>query len=345
MRLQFSIGLSTMIVDGYAAHAAREAYAAAGELAAGFSDVGQIFPVMAGIFGYYVVAGDVAGSARMAARMSEMTAQDVPSPFLLMSRLAEGFVHHSRGDQAAAHETLERAIALYDPAQQPLYLAIYGMDPGINALAQSARTFWLLGQPDRALERAVHTVDLARRLDHRPSLAFAQTLKAIVHQMRGEAADALACADETIALCDEHGILQERAWMLPLRGWALAATGHTDDGIALTRNAVAAYVASGAQHTLPYYYTLLAEELLAAGMLTEATAACDTGLAVSARIGEVAYDAELHRLRGACSTKHTLAAQRDFETAFRIACAQGCRGYESRAAASLALLTDGQAAD
>ena len=340
MRLQFSIGLSTMIVDGYAAPAAREAYAAASELAAGFGDVGQIFPMMSGIFGYYVIAGDVAESARVAARMREMTAYDAPSPFVLMSRLAEGFVQHSRGDQALAHETLERAIALYDPAQHPVYLAIYRMDPGINALAQSARTLWLLGHPDRALERAVYTVDIARRLDHPPSLAFAKTLMAIVLQLRGDAAHALACADETIALCDEHDITQERAWMLPLRGWALAATGQTDDGVALTRKAVAAYVASGAQHTLPYYYTLLAEVLRAAGIATEAVAACDAGLAMSARIGEVAYDAELHRLRGACATKHTLTAQRDFETALRIARAQGCRGYESRAAASLASLID-----
>ena len=234
-----------MIVDGYAAPAAREAYAAAGELAAGFGDVGQIFPVMSGIFGYCVVAGDVAESARIAARMGEMTAHDAPSPFVLMSRLAEGFVQHSRGDQALAHETLERSIALYDPAQHPVYLSIYGMDPGIDWLAQSARTFWLPGCPDRALERAAHTVDVARRLDHPQSLAFAKTLMAIVLQLRGEAVETLACADETIALCDEHGIAQERAWVLPLRGWASAATGRTDDGIALIRKAVAAYVASG----------------------------------------------------------------------------------------------------
>src|SRR5262249_54087896 len=103
--------------------------------------------------------------------------------------------------------------------------------------------------------------------------------------------------------------------------------------------AVAAYVASGAQHTLPYYYMLLAEVLRTAGMATEAAAACDTGLAVSARIGEVAYDAELHRLRGACGT-NTLAAQRDFAAAVRTARAEGCRGYESRAAASLSSLMD-----
>src|SRR5262249_25571415 len=148
------------IVDGYAAPAAREAYAAAGELAARFGDLQQAFPVMAGIFGYYIVAADAAESARMAARMGDMTARHSTSPCLIMSRLAEGFVQHSRGDQALAHETLERAISLYDPSQHSLYLSIYGMDPGINGLAQSARTFWLLGQPDSALERAIYTVDI-----------------------------------------------------------------------------------------------------------------------------------------------------------------------------------------
>ena len=102
---------------------------------------------------------------------------------------------------------------------------------------------------------------------------------------------------------------------------------------------MAAYIASGAQHTLPYYYMLLAEALLAARVPTEAAAACDTGLTVSARIGEVAYDAELHRLRGACA-RNGSAARRDFETALRIARAQGCRSYELRAAASLASLSE-----
>jgi predicted ATPase len=209
----------------------------------------------------------------------------------------------------------------------------------VYALAESARTFWLLGHADEAIARARRVAEVARAFDHPQSLAFAMTFVAIVHQLRGEAADALAWADRTIALCDEHDIAQERAWVLPVRAWALAATGDLKAGIALGRQAIDAYVASGSQHTLPYYHALLADSLLAAGATTEAIAACDAGLAASARMGEIVNDSELHRLRGECllhAGKGEGEARHHFQTALEIARAQGARPYEVRAAHALA---------
>ena len=51
MRLQSSVGFSTMIVDGYAAPEAQAAHAAAAALAARFEDVEAVFPLIAGLFG------------------------------------------------------------------------------------------------------------------------------------------------------------------------------------------------------------------------------------------------------------------------------------------------------
>lgn len=342
MRLQSSVGFSTMIVDGYAAPAAQAAHAAAAALAARFEDAESVFPFIAGLFSYYCISGNMAESARLAARMSEVAHSDAASPLAVMSHLADGLVQHASGDQAAAHATFERAIARYDSANHAMHLALFRIDPGMFSLAQSSRTLWFLGYSDQALERADQAVALARTLGHPGSIAFAMVLLTIVRQFRGEAVEALAIADETIEFCDAHEIGQERAWVLPVRGWAVAALGRTDEGIALTRDAITSYVAAGSQHTLPYYYLLLAETLMAAGSADEALAECETALATSARIGEVAYDSELRRLRVECLLRtgamSSTDAERELDAALRIARAHGARFYELRAATSLASL-------
>jgi tetratricopeptide (TPR) repeat protein len=291
------------------------------------------------LFGYYLVAGDVAESARLAGWMSKVAAGDATAPQAVMSELVEGVVNFARGECAAAHARFEGAISRYQPEQHELHLALFRLDPGVYALAESARTLWLLGQADEAVERARRAMDVARAFEHPQSLAFAMTFVSIVHQLRRDATDALAWTDRTIALCDEHDIAQERAWVLPVRAWALAATGQLNQGIALGRQAIEAYLASGSQHTLPYYYALLADSLLAAGRTTEAIAECDAGLAASARMGEIVYDSELHRLRGECllhAGNGASEARRHFMTALEIARAQGARPYEVRAAHALA---------
>jgi predicted ATPase len=261
---------------------------------------------------------------------------DRASALAVMSDLAGGLVLHASGDQEPAHATFESAIARYDRSHHAMHLALYQLDPGVISLAQSSRTLWLLGFADRALERAREAVAVGRELGHPGSIAFAMVFMAIVRQFRQEPADALTSAEETIAFCDAHDIAQERAWVLPVRGWAIARLGRGGDGVAATREAIASYSVTGAQHTLPYYIALLADALLASGSPREAMTACDEGLRASERIGETAYDAELHRLRGECRLRLEGAAGKDaacdFEAALGIARTQQARSFELRAA-------------
>jgi DNA-binding SARP family transcriptional activator/predicted ATPase len=340
MRLHFSIGFSTMIVDGYGAPEARDAFTNAEALAVRLGDPPAVFPMIAGMFSCYVIAGDAAQIARLAGRMGEIAEGDAASPLAVMSHLAAGLVLHSAGDQAGAQARFERALACYDPTHHAMHLALYRLDAGIFSLAQSSRTLWLTGYADRALARAEEAAAMARGFGHPGSVAFAMTFVAIVRQFRREPEQALARADETISFCDAHDIAQERAWALPVRAWALSMLGKSDEGIPLMREAIAGYAATGAQHTLPYYYSLLADALLAVDSPCDAVAACDEGLRISERIGERAYDAELHRLRAECLLRTGGAsaghAEPELREALSIADAQQSRAYALRAATSLA---------
>ena len=87
---------------------------------------------------------------------------------------------------------------------------------------------------------------------------------------------------------------------------------------------------------------MLAEALALAGKLEEGLAALDDALATTAASGAKGWNAEIHRLRGALTARlpypDPAKAEELFRTALAIAREQGTRGYELRAAMSLARL-------
>jgi predicted ATPase len=90
------------------------------------------------------------------------------------------------------------------------------------------------------------------------------------------------------------------------------------------------------------FLTLLAEALALAGKIEEGLAALDDALGTAAVSGERGWDAEIHRLRGEFTARlpypDPAKAEDSFRTALAIAREQGTRGYELRAATSLARL-------
>ena len=97
---------------------------------------------------------------------------------------------------------------------------------------------------------------------------------------------------------------------------------------------------------LPLIHTvvprLLAEGLALAGKIEEGLAALEDALAKAAISGARGSDAEIHRLRGELTNRlpnpDPAKAEESFRTALAIAREQGTRGYELRAATSLARL-------
>ena len=105
---------------------------------------------------------------------------------------------------------------------------------------------------------------------------------------------------------------------------------------------MAAFEATGARSTTPLYRTLLAEALALAGKIEEGLATLDDALAQAAASGEHGSSAEIHRLRGELTGRlphpDPAKAADSLRTALAIAREQGTRGYELRAAVSLARL-------
>jgi predicted ATPase len=108
------------------------------------------------------------------------------------------------------------------------------------------------------------------------------------------------------------------------------------------RRGIAAATNTGVRAYGAFFLGLVAEALALAGEIEDGLADLDQALARSALSGERWWDAELHRLRGdllyRLSRPDFDHAESSFRAALSIAREQGTKGFELRAATSLARL-------
>jgi len=218
----------------------------------------------------------------------------------------------------------------------------YGRDIGVGTFVQLSWALWHRGYPDQSARAADRALVLSRQLGHAHTLANALSLAGVAAVFARDVATAYAHSNDCVAIASEHGFPQWAANGRVLQGWADCQRGEATTGIALIRDGLAALEATGTRGITPLFLTLLAEALAFAGKIEEALAILDDALATAAVSGGRGWDAEIHRLRGELTARlpypDPAKAEESFRTALAIAREQGTRGYELRAATSLARL-------
>jgi predicted ATPase len=298
------------------------------------------FSVLFGLWISNFVGGAIAAALAHATNfLSSAQSQPSSGPFLVGHRtLATSLI--SSGDYRAALAHLETAASLHRPDEHRDSAFHYGQDIGVSAFVFLSWALWHRGYPDQSARAADRVLAYSRQLGHAHTLAHALALTGIAAVFARDVATARAYGNDCVAIASEHGFAQWAAVGRILRGWAGAQRGEATTGIAHIRGGLAAYEATGARVFAPLFLTLLAEALAFAGNIEEALAALDDALARAAVSGERGWDAEIHRLRGEVTGRlpHPDPAKPEdsFRTALAIAPEQGTRGYELRAATSLA---------
>ena len=120
----------------------------------------------------------------------------------------------------------------------------------------------------------------------------------MLHQCRREAHVSQERAEAAIALSTEQGFPTWLANSTVLRGWALAAQGQGEEGIAQLRQGLAAHQATGEEIVRSHFLALLAEAYGKVGQPGEGLAVLTEALAMADRTEERFYEAELYRLKG-----------------------------------------------
>jgi predicted ATPase len=201
----------------------------------------------------------------------------------------------------------------------------------------------LLGYADQAIQNNIEKgLILARELAHAFTLAFALNHAALIQMFLRDAQLAQERADNSIAFSTEQGIVQWLAQGTVLRGWALAMQGQETEGIAQIYQGMAAWQATGAALTWPWYLAQLSEACGQEGKVAEGLEAVAEALVLVNKTEERWWEAELHRLKGELLLRQVVPDEPQAEFAFRKALdashRQQAKSLELRSAVSLCRL-------
>jgi class 3 adenylate cyclase len=225
----------------------------------------------------------------------------VGSSALSLGRPAEGLRH------------LELAA---DLADSPAWL-ITGARPDLFGSAWSAHAHWLLGHDTEARSACHQAIKLARSIDHPFCLTVALAYGCITYQMRHDLPALRDAIGELRELCDRHGFAYYREWGLILDGWSRA----DEPGIGLTQQGIANLEAEGSYARMPYWLSLLADQLANGNQLEEARDTLDAALAAAKAHDDLWWQPEVMRMRAAYDKEQ--AAISRLRSAVQLASAQG----------------------
>jgi predicted ATPase len=149
-------------------------------------------------------------------------------------------------------------------------------------------------------------------------------------------------ADELLSLSIQH---EMRVFLIAatfFRGWALAATGRGEEGIAEMRRSIPEAMVSGALVWPALILPAFVESCGKSGRVHEGLDWVAKGLATAEQTGLRLVEAELHRLNGELlmikDRSNAAEAERSLRTAINVAHRQEAKLFELRAAVSLARL-------
>jgi predicted ATPase len=247
------------------------------------------------------------------------------------------------GDIAEARAHLDRAIALYDPAEHRPLATRFGQDSRVAVWSFRSLALWLLGYPEAALADAQRALEYAREMGHAATLMYAlghATMFAHLHC--GSYAVAKAELDELVAVANEKGALFWKALGTMNRSCVLALSGNASDAIQMFTSGIAAYRSTGATVWVPLYLPHLARAHAQLGQFEEAWRCIGQAMTAAETTKETWYEADIQRTAGEIALKShapdAAKAEAHFERAIAIAREQKAKSWELRAAMSIARL-------
>jgi predicted ATPase len=337
LSLQSTLGLPLLMTRGYAADEVELVYARARELCEKLGDTAQLYPVLWGLWAFYLVRNEFKTSTQLGDQLLFLGNQQNDDALRYEAHAAHGLNYYWQGHFATARQHFEQAVSLYDPAQHQALAVIYGQDNAGVSLGHLSNLLWIQGYPEQADTAQQRGQDVSQFHPFTFSLCLA--FSAIFYGLRRDPVLCQELAERCIAITSEHGFTLWLADGMIMRGWAVAHRGDGEAGLAQLKDGIALYAAIGSLLWVTQQHAILADVHLLLGQTEEGLAAVANGLALADRTGEGLFLAELHRIRGELLLQHATpdeqGAEAEFLESLQIARSQGARSFELRTAMSL----------
>jgi class 3 adenylate cyclase/predicted ATPase len=303
------------------------------------------FSVLFGLFGTRFHGGEPRAAIEHTEEFLSLARSRKDPGLMVAGRQVLGLALITVGDYPTGFVQLKRGAKLYESEKHRMLVFQIASDPGVTMLGSWAWGLWHQGYPDRTTKVAQEVLRYARRPDAHPyhSRGLGLHLGGMIAIAGRRLSEAEEIGNEAVTVGNEHGFPTISGSGLILRGWALAQRGEDAAVVESIREGLAI---AGLNSYKPIFLGLLAEALALTGGIEEGLAVLAEALAMAAGSGARGNDAELHRLRGDLLRRLPSPDWAEVEPCFRSALAvareQGTRGFELRAAVSLARLLSEQ---
>jgi tetratricopeptide (TPR) repeat protein len=236
----------------------------------------------------------------------------------------------------------EKAIELDDQVNCTHRAPWAAADPAIVARDYVEMASRMMGQFERSLAVSEQSMAIALDRGHLFSIVWASVSRISALRSFGRYAEAVACADRAIEICEQYGFDARIGNVLLHRGPVLFDLGDQERGLADLQRGVALWRKTSGIFMLARNMTILADYQLRAERLDQAR----TSLGEAERLAETTEEkdhlAEIIRLRGRIwqSEANYKEAKRCFEQSIARSCEQRARLFELHAARDLVRLAN-----
>jgi predicted ATPase len=312
------------------------------ELCQRTGDISQRLRVMEVIRGFYCVRAEHRKALEFSEEIVNL-AQRVEDPLqVMLSHLDMAVTHIFLGNLEEAKAHAEQLIAQYGPQQHGSLVFIYGQDPAVVCLAVAIYALWLLGYPERALQRSREAIALARQLDHPLTLAaFGLQFTGRLHRWCHEVQPVQDIAEEVTQIGVEKGIAMSQAEGTMDRAWVLSEQGNPEEATTLFRQGLDVWRSTGMEIHLPEFLSVLAEMYAKAGQVDEALSTIAEAISQMEKSDERYWEAEVHRVKGELlqmKGADEAEVEQHFQRAIEVARQRSAKSLELRATMSLCRL-------
>jgi class 3 adenylate cyclase/predicted ATPase len=335
------LGPALMSVQGWTAPEVGVAFERAEHLARELESSIDLAPPLAGLWLFHTARGQFSRADEITKELFDVAHTLHDSDVLLQAHHCAWPIRWFRGALTDAKAHTDAGMGLYDEVRHARHRFLYlGHDPAVCALSIKSVLQWLLGHPTQGVRSERDAIDLARRLQHVPSLAHALWFVCQAQVARSDAVAVVNTANELLTLSEEHGLPQTRAVALAYLGWAIGQTEDVSRGIRRLEEGLAMYNRLGVRSNLCLTICLLAETYFMAGQYEKGMEQANLAIATSSEIGDRWCLPRIHTIRARLlqTFRQVDAAEASLQLAVDIAAAQSAKGAQLQAVNSLARL-------
>ena len=278
--LAMQVGLSPayMITKGWGAVEVEQCSKRAQALSQKLGDGQSLYAATWGLCFNYFMRGQLNVSLKTGEEVCQM-AYATELPILKVgAHHAIGYSHHYRGEFTESRKHAEMGIALFNIEQERSIIGLFQLSSTVALHEFCGSSKWMLGLPDSGLKHVQEAIDLAEKLEHPPSIAFAYGIGCFAYHPARDFDWVEKASDKVLELAKKEVFQLWDIIALMYHGWAIAMKGRLEEGLNEIERGLEKFRLTGNRIILPDVMTMLGEVLWHVGRIEEALAALDEGI-------------------------------------------------------------------